>query len=89
MQLLSFTIEDEEEFFHIFRRLVDEDVRPEGYGLLEEELDDDEAEMIEVIPFGTQRSKTLTISLTDPVWSAWITIWAQAVELLSVFQAAS
>ena len=53
MQLSLFTIEDEEEFFYILRRHVDEDVRPERYGLLEGELNDDEAEMIEVIPFGT------------------------------------
>ena len=81
------TAEDEEEFFSMLKVIIDDDIVPEGYGLLEGEIDGEDVEMIEILRFGNCGTKSFTVLLTDPVWTAWIKLWAQAVELLSVFAA--
>ncbi|KIJ13006.1 hypothetical protein PAXINDRAFT_14212 [Paxillus involutus ATCC 200175] len=65
-----FTVEDEEAFFNILERIINENIVPDGYGLLEGEIDEEDAEMVEIIPFGTRGSKSFAISLTDPIWTA-------------------
>ena len=42
---------------------------------------------MEILPFGNRGTKSFTELLTDPVWTTQIKLWAQAVELLSVFKA--
>jgi len=86
-QSSPFTAGNDEEFFSVLKVIVDDDIVPEGYGLLEGEIDGEDAKMVEILPFGNHGTKSFTVSLTDPVWTAWIKLWAQAVELLSVFEA--
>ncbi|KIJ06238.1 hypothetical protein PAXINDRAFT_20559 [Paxillus involutus ATCC 200175] len=69
-----FTVEDEEAFFSILERIINENIVPDGYGLLEGEIDEEDAEMVEIIPFGTRGSKSFAVSLTDPIWTARITL---------------
>ena len=43
-QLSPFTTEDEEEFFSMLKVIVDDDIVPEGYGLLEGEIDGEDGD---------------------------------------------
>ena len=62
--------------------IVDDDIVPEDYELLEGEINCEDAEMIEILQFRNCGTKSLPVLLTDPVLAAWIKLWAQAVELL-------
>ncbi|KIK77939.1 hypothetical protein PAXRUDRAFT_36718 [Paxillus rubicundulus Ve08.2h10] len=75
-------------YFHLLENLVTEDIVPEGYGLLPGELDDKDIEMVEVLQFGLRGTKSIAISLTEPIWAAREKLWAQALDLLYVFDAA-
>jgi hypothetical protein len=78
----------EMDYFRLLENLVTEDIVPEGYGLLPGELDDEDIEMVEVLRFGLRGTKSITISLMEPIWVARAKLWAQALDLLYVFDAA-
>jgi len=81
------SIEDEEDFFHGLEMIINADIVPEGYGALVGEIDGDDTEMIETVWIGCRRTKSFTVSLEHPIWAARIKLWAQAVELFTVFWA--
>ncbi|KAF8550006.1 hypothetical protein OG21DRAFT_1478686 [Imleria badia] len=75
---------DEARFFGMLETIIIEGIIPEGYGCLPGELDDEDAEMIEVLEFGLWGKKHISISLTEPIWSR-TKLWAQALDILSGF----
>ncbi|KAG1867245.1 hypothetical protein DFJ58DRAFT_654437, partial [Suillus subalutaceus] len=79
------TQHDENLFFSTVEQIVTEGIVPEGYGLLPDEQGDDAA-MIEVLQFGRRRTKSITISLSDPIWEAHATLWCQGLSALSLFE---
>lgn len=78
----------EADFFALLENVIAQDIVPEGYGLLPGELDDEDVEMVEVLRFGLRGTKSIVISLTEPIWAARTKLWAQAIDLLSIFNAA-
>lgn len=88
-QLFPFnSVQDEAIFFGILETIITEGIIPEGYGCLPGELDDEDAEMVEVLELGRWRKKSITIALTEPIWTARTKLWAQASDLLAIFDAA-
>lgn len=79
----------EADFFSLLEDIIAQNIIPEGYGLLPGELDDEDVEMVEVLQFGLRGTKSIVISLTEPIWAARTKLWAQAIDLLSIFDTAS
>lgn len=77
--------EDEAEFWSVLERVVLEDITPTGYGLLPEELAGDES-TIECIPLGRRGTRSVTVSLEDPIWARRAKIWCQALATLTLFE---
>jgi hypothetical protein len=76
----------ETEFFLALRELVDEEVIPVGYGLYEDEWEDDGYPLFETLDVGKRRGgKPTIISLEDPIWQHRAVLWVQAVNLLSMY----
>ena len=60
----------EADFFALLENVIARGIVPEGYGLLPGELDDEDVEMVEVLRFGLRGTKSIVISLTEPIWTA-------------------
>jgi hypothetical protein len=76
----------ETEFFLALQKLVEEEVIPVGYGLYEDEWEDDGYPLFETLHVGKRRGgKSTVISLEDPIWQHRTVLWVQAVNLLSVY----
>ncbi|KAG1797279.1 uncharacterized protein BJ212DRAFT_1289771, partial [Suillus subaureus] len=79
------TQHDENLFFSTVEQIVTKSIVPEGYGLLPDEQGDDAA-MIEVLQFGRHGTKSITVSLSDPIWEAHATLWCQGLSALYLFK---
>lgn len=76
----------DDELMHAFTTALEivreQEMLPEGYGLLPEEWDDDEYPAYWVIKSG-RRGKDLTISLPDARWQARSELWGQALDTVN------
>jgi hypothetical protein len=67
-------------------QIVTEDIVPEGYGLLHDEQNKDNAAMTEILQFGRHGTKSVVVLLSDAVWEACTTLWCQGLLALSLFE---
>ena len=76
----------DEELMHTFTAALEivreQEMLPEGYGLLPEEWDNDEYPAYWVIKSG-RRGKDLTVSLPDAQWRARSELWGQALDIVN------
>lgn len=59
-----------------------EDIVPEGYGLLEDEWEEDAYSTIEVINSGRRGRREIVVGLPEHVWRPRAVLWEQALDVL-------
>lgn len=72
---------EEVDFFAILAMVASGDIVPEGYGVLQEEWDDDHYPELEVINTGA-RGLELEVTLPRQIWLPRAICWAQALDLM-------
>lgn len=77
--------EDQSLFFRTLATVVKENVVPVGYGMTEEEWDDDGYPDVEFIKTRRRGGKELRISLESPIWKQRAILWVQALSVLAHF----
>ena len=75
--------EAEVTFFTGLRKVVIQDITPDGFGLTPVEWPSDEYPPFETICVG--RRKYVDISLADPVWFSRARLWCQAIHTLTFY----
>ncbi|KAH7919859.1 hypothetical protein BV22DRAFT_1022259, partial [Leucogyrophana mollusca] len=78
---------DEARFFSVLTRVVEEDITPEGYGLLPEERQEEDGSTVEILRLGRRGGKQIHISLAHPIWHQRAKLWCQALSVLTLFEA--
>ncbi|KAH7904393.1 hypothetical protein BJ138DRAFT_1019195, partial [Hygrophoropsis aurantiaca] len=81
-----FSIADEIRFFEVLGQVVEQNIVPPGYHLLDDEQTNEDRSMIEILQVGRRNNKQLYISLEDPVWQYRAQLWVQALSVLIVFE---
>lgn len=76
----------ENQFRQILAEVIDRDIIPTGYGLLQTEWEDDEYPLFEVIKIGRRSKKGIQVDLSDAAWWQRAKLWVQALDILLHFE---
>jgi hypothetical protein len=77
-----FTADEAAAFARALKTVLDEDIVPSGYGILEEEWDEGVYPDVEVLKTRRKGGKVFVVSLAEPIWKARAKLWCQAVAIL-------
>ena len=77
-------INSENLFWQVICDVVEQDIMPQGVGLLSNEWDDGTYPSFEVLQVGNRGTKNIHFSLEDAVWFHRAKLWGQALTVLDI-----